>query len=388
MRDSHFFSALLLVAASLRMASAWGPPNGQPYHTWQQFGPPTTTTVDTATETPTTAVEYSTAGGPPYTTEPGSPETTGTGGPETTGTGGPETTEPGGTATTPLGTGTGVGTTTGGGGGTTGQATGTSTPNSCGSGAQKVSLQNNSGQTLMILAGAPWTVGSCGSIASGSTCTFCQTRGSTGGNLQIGYGASTATGTWIEGEWDTNAEPTIDISLIPGYSVPVQCTSDSTGATTGFSNSLCSDSSCSNCQSGGGTWDGNSCENPSGASNPNSGSLTNGPCPSFFSTVESEAYCYPNGTPKLGYGDGWDSVSCTAGPQSGGGSGGGGGGSSTKRDTHKSKHSRDAPEEKPIALKTLEARDNDVARRHAGAARMGVHGGARAHARSLKSLIA
>ena len=71
-------------------------------------------------------------------------------------------------------------------------------------------------------------------------------------------------------------------------------------------------------------------------------------------------------------------MSCTAGPQSGG---------SSKRDTNDSFFARDAQEEKLIAVETLEARNADLARRHAGAARLGAHGGARAHARSLKNLI-
>ena len=385
MRNCYLLDVVLLATTSLDLASAFGPGGQQGgQHTWQWPGQFPTTTTNTATETPSTAVSYSTLGAPPpgapssEALPPSGPETTTPGGPQTTGPVGPETT-PEGTATTPLGTETGTSPGSATSGGTTGQASGTSTPNSCGSNAQKVSVQNNSGQTLVVQAGAPWTVGSCGNIASGSTCTFCQTRGSTGGNLQFGYGVATSTGTWIEGEWDTNALPTIDISLIPGYSVPIICTSDSTGATTGFSSSLCQGSGCSNCASGGGTWDGNSCQNPSGASNPNSGSLTNGPCPQFFSSVKGEAYCYPNGTPDLGYGSGWDSVSCTAGPQSGGNS---------KRDTNDSFFPRDAQGEKSTIVETLEVRNTDIARRHAGAARFGAHAGARAHARSLKNLVA
>ena len=108
-------------------------------------------------------------------------------------------------------------------------------------------------------------------------------RKSTGGNLQVGLGSANARGTWIEGNWVTSAEwATVDISFIPGYSVPISCVSDITGATNGWGSPLCTDAACSNCNSGGGTWDGTACQNPAGDSdNP----LPNGPCPSFFSLL-------------------------------------------------------------------------------------------------------
>ena len=360
MKTSHRLSAVLLATASLPVTFARGPPGGGWTGKPSPSGPvSTTSTLQVATETPSTAVEYSTplVGGTSAESNPSVATSSAEG------------------LTTAQGTGTAVSPGSATSAGTSAQSSQSSTPNSCGSDAQKISLQNNSGKILVIQAGAPWTVGNCGNIASGSTCTFCQTRGSTGGNLQVGYGVAQSLGSWIEGEWDTNTDPTIDISFIPGYSVPISCKSDITGDSKGWSTPLCSDSSCSNCNSGGGTWNGNSCENPAGANNPSSSSLTNGPCPAFFAPSQGGAYCYPNDNGVVGFGTPWSSVSCTAGPQYGGGS--------SKREESGSFFPRDVQDENL----TLEARDADMARRHAGAAALGAHGGARAHARSLKYLV-
>ena len=363
MRTSYQLSARLLIAACLPTVFAWGPGGGG---NWGQPPPggqwpgqsPTTPPVGGVTPASVTPASVAPASVAPVSVAPVSP-------PPTT-----PTVAPVGGGTTVPGAGSSAG------GASVSQASQSATPNSCGSNAQKISLQNNSAKELVIQAGPPWTVGNCGNIAAGSSCTFCQTRGSTGGNLQVGYGVANSLGTWIEGEWNTDALPTIDISFIPGYSVPISCTSDSTGSSKGWSTPLCTDSSCSNCAGDGVKWDGNACENPAGASNPNAGSLTNGPCPSFFASSQGGAYCYPNDNGVVGYGDGWDSVSCTAGPQYGSGS-------ASKREEGSSFFPRDAQEENA----TLEARDSDMARRHAGAAALGIHGGARSHARSLKYLV-
>lgn len=346
MRTYHQLSAALLAATGLPVIYAWGPGGGQ----WSgRPSPinnplPTTSTVAGQPSTPPASVSASVV-----PTSVGLDTTVlGAGPGQSTGTAVPPVSSTS-AGTTPL-------------------SSQGSTPNSCDGNAQKISLQNNSGKNLVILAGAPWTVGSCGNIASGSSCTFCQTRGSTGGNLQVGYGVANPLGTWIEGEWNINTDPTIDISFIPGYSVPISCTSDSTGASKGWSTPLCSDSSCQNCVGDGVKWDGNACQNPTGPGNPNAGSLTNGPCPKFFSSSQNDAYCYPNDNGVVGYGPGWSAVSCTAGPQSGGGS--------TKREEGGLFLPRDVQEENL----TLDAR-------HAHAAALGSHGGVRAHARSLKHRI-
>ena len=271
---------------------------------------------------------------------------------------------------------------------------GTTSPNTCGANVQKISLQNTSGGTLMIQAGPPWTVGNCGTIANGATCTFCQPRGSTGGNLQIGFNAMTSRGTWIEGNWDTSAaEPTVDISFIPGYSVPIMCTSDLTGAQNGWAKPLCTTTANSPCQSCTGTaadlaettngrWDpvGKSCVNPAGdmgsgkfPDGSKSQPINDGPCPAPFGASQGGAYCYPNDNGVVGYGSPWSSVSCTAYPQSTNG----GSSSGAKRDVNEREL-----EEKPLTAEQFETRDVKIAHRHLGA-----HGGARSHARSLKAFF-
>ncbi|KAL8820534.1 MAG: hypothetical protein Q9191_007497, partial [Dirinaria sp. TL-2023a] len=188
---------------------------------------------------------------------------------------------------------------------TTGAGSSGSSGGSCSTTEQAIELQNISGQDLIIQASAPWVVGQCGTIAHGSTCTLCQARGSTGGNLQLGYGMANGRGTWIEGNWDVDAQfPTLDISYIPGYSVPILCTGSDGSSTIGMSDPLCSDENCSNCESGGGTWSNNACLNPMGS--PDTVKV-NGPAPDFFSSATGIVYTYPFDDHD-GYAPAWNSA--------------------------------------------------------------------------------
>ena len=185
---------------------------------------------------------------------------------------------------------------------------------SCPQGQQSIELENNSGKDLHIQAGAPWEVGNCGTVAAGSTCTFCQIRGSTGGNLQVGYGTPNSRSTWIEGNWDQDAQfPCMDISYIPGYSVPILCTGSDGNSTIGMSEPLCTDEACTNCEAGGGTYQDGACLNPMG--DPKT-VLVDGPAPSFFETATGIVYTYPNDSHD-GYAPVWDSAKCVAHPQFG-----------------------------------------------------------------------
>lgn len=152
-------------------------------------------------------------------------------------------------------------------------------------------------------------------IAHGATCTVCQARGSTGGNLQLGYGMPNARGTWIEGNWDTDAQfPCLDISYIPGYSVPIQCTGSDGTSKIGKMDALCTDEACSNCASGGGTYQDGACLNPMGSPDT---VLVDGPPPTFFSPVTGIIYTYPNDNGAVGYSTPWNAAKCVAGPQAG-----------------------------------------------------------------------
>ena len=254
-----------------------------------------------------------------------------------------------------------------------------STSDTCGRNVQKISLENQSGQNLIIGADAPWTVGNCGNIADGSTCTFCLDRGSTGGNLKVGYGVSNSRGTWIEGNWDYNSSlplnvpqwATVDISFIPGYSVPIFCTSDlDTTQTKGWKTPLCDDAHCSNCNGGGGNWDGNSCVNPAGLDK-DPQHLEWGPSPSFYSAAQNDAYCFPKADSLkydvVAYGKAWSSASCIA-----------------------YKQFKDGPASKRDMDETLVSRETDQGSSMLEVrkpTRHGAHGGARAHARGLKHFM-
>jgi len=198
----------------------------------------------------------------------------------------------------------------------------------CGANQQSIEIQNNSGKTLNIVGGAPWTHGNCGSIPSGHPCTICQERSNTGGNLQL----NGARGTWIEGNWDSDQpKACMDISYIPGFSVPVVCTNRA-GETVGSSASLCSDSACSNCKDAsdqgsvitGVTYQNGVCQNPTG--DPGN-KYVDGPSPFFFAKVEKEAYTFPNGdhlgknpdNKVVAWDEHWSQVKCVVGPQFGGG---------------------------------------------------------------------
>ena len=194
--------------------------------------------------------------------------------------------------------------------------TGNSGPSgtSCSSGEQSIEIQNGSGKDLIIQAAAPWVVGPCATIADGSSCTFCQARGTSGGNLQLGYGVANGRGTWIEGNWNLDVKwPTLDISYIPGYSVPIVCTGSDGTSTIGLADPLCSDEACSNCESGGGTYLDGACLNPMGDSNT---VLVDGPAPEFFSSATDIVYTYPHDD-HVGYAPPWNVSKCVTGPQFG-----------------------------------------------------------------------
>lgn len=187
----------------------------------------------------------------------------------------------------------------------------------CSSGQQSIEITNNAHQELVILAGTPWTTGQCSNIAVGATCTICQERGQTGGNLQVGHGKANSRSTWIEGNWDTTAEfPCVDISYIPGYTVPILCTGADGISTIGTSDPLCTDEACSNCASGGGTYQDGSCLNPMGV--PETVKV-DGPAPEFFSSAAGIVYTYPNNH-HVGNAPAWSSFKCVAHPQFGGSS--------------------------------------------------------------------
>lgn len=185
----------------------------------------------------------------------------------------------------------------------------------CSSGQQSIEITNKSHQELVLLAGVPWTTGQCSNIAVDATCTICQERGQTGGNLQVGYGKANSQSTWIEGNWDTTAEfPCVDISYIPGYTVPILCTGADGSSTIGTSDPLCTDEACTNCDQKGGTYKDGSCVNPMGDP---ATVLVDGPAPEFFSSAANIVYTYPNNH-HVGNAPAWSSFKCVAHPQFGG----------------------------------------------------------------------
>lgn len=201
-------------------------------------------------------------------------------------------------------------------------STSSSSGDSCSGNDHMIELTNDSGQTLYLSPGGDYNVGDCGTIAPGATCKTCQPAGK-GGNLQVGLTQGGGQcGTWLES--NTVAIPAFDVSLIPGYAVPIQCTA-SDGSTTGISQSLCTGGSCSaSCNSGGGLWVDatQSCNNPTGACwkpAPLDPSFSQIP---FFETVGTNAYYFPyqgeltrpGVTQKinLGYSEAWRTVKCTA----------------------------------------------------------------------------
>ena len=133
----------------------------------------------------------------------------------------------------------------------------------------------------------------------------------------MGYGVANGRATWIEGNWDTDAQfPCMDISYIPGYSVPILCTGSDGSSTIGMSEPLCADEACSNCETGGGTYQDGACLNPMGVPET---VLVDGPAPAFFSSATGIVYTYPNDSHD-GYAPVWDSAKCVVGPQFGSGS--------------------------------------------------------------------
>lgn len=172
----------------------------------------------------------------------------------------------------------------------------------CPAGQQAITFQNDSGEQIALDA-LGWTVGNCGTIAAGSTCTTCQPMGVDAANIAVGTKFPGDIGverrvTWVEGNTKDNV-PWINISNIPGYTFPVKCTGTD-GTTVGYDQPLCKSADCtSECNNGGGTWYPNmkSCVNWKGG-DPDLDGLARGgdgysPLPFFEQIGISQAYWYP-----------------------------------------------------------------------------------------------
>lgn len=203
---------------------------------------------------------------------------------------------------------------------------------SCPSGQQYINIENKSGATLYIVSGGSYSVGNCGGgIANGASCSSCS---SGSGSLRLGLTPNTQDkGTWIESNTD-GSYPATDISIIPGYSVPVECTPVSGGTVSiGFSSPLCTDSKCSKCNAANqGYWDDTlkTCINPTGSllksyqDNSLTTLATQGSSYSnlpFFEGVGAGAYYFPlqdqtaGFSVTLGFSEAWWNINCVAYPQ-------------------------------------------------------------------------